>query len=587
MAGLSGFFDMMLGMQRTTGAMHVATIRRRHGDRVYESHLIRRSVREGKRVRHETIANVSKLPPAALEALRRALAGQTLVSAQEAFAVERSLPHGHVAAVLAACRRLELARLIDRVPSRERSLVVAMIAQRVLEPGSKLACTRALGRSTLAAELEVCGADEDALYAALDWLAERQEGIERRLAGRHLQAGELALYDLSSSYFEGRTCPLAALGYSRDGRRGMLQIVYGLLTDHAGRPVAVDVFDGATHDHQTIAAQLDKLKRRCGLSEVVLVADRGMVTRANLEAIRQTDGIECITALKAPQVKRLARSGAFQPSLFDELNLAEIASDEFPDERLVVCRNPLVAAERARKREALLEATEADLAPLRARVAAGRLTDAAQIGLAVGEVIKRHRVKKHFDLDIADGRFAYQRKTDQIAEEAALDGIYVLRTSVAAQRLDAPDVVRAYKQLKEVERDFRVLKSPQLEIRPIHHRREHRVRAHVFLCTLALYVEWHLRHAWRELTFHDEHPPHQPDPVAKATRSAAAERKAATKTTSTGDVAHTVRDLLADLATQTRNTIRVADNPVTFTKTTQPTPLQARALELTDTIAIQ
>lgn len=567
--------------------MHVATIRRRHGDRVYESHLIRRSVREGKRVRHETIANVSKLPPAALDALRRALAGETLVSGEQVFAVERSLPHGHVAAVLAACRRLEVARLIDRVPSRERSLVVAMIAQRVLEPGSKLACTRALGRSTLAAELDVCGADEDELYAALDWLAERQQGIERRLAGRHLKAGELALYDLSSSYFEGRACPLAALGYSRDGRRGTLQIVYGLLTDRAGRPVAVDVFDGATHDHQTIAAQLDKLKGRFGLSEVVLVADRGMVTRANLEAIRQTDGIEWITALKAPQVKRLARGGAFQPSLFDQVNLAEIASDEFPGERLVVCRNPLVAAERARKREALLAATETDLEPIRARVAAGRLTDAAQIGLAVGEVIKRHRVKKHFDLDIADGRFAYQRKTDQIAEEAALDGIYVLRTSVAAQHLDAPNVVRAYKQLKEVERDFRVLKSPQLEIRPIHHRREDRVRAHVLLCTLALYVEWHLRHAWRELTFHDEHPPHQPDPVAKATRSAAAERKAATKTTSTGHVAHTVRELLADLATQTRNTIRVADSPGTFTKTTRPTPLQARALELADTIAIQ
>jgi hypothetical protein len=554
---------------------------------VYESHLIRRSVREGERVRHETIANVSKLPPAALEALRRALAGQTLVAADEAFEVERSLPRGHVAAVLAACRRLELARLIDRGPSRERSLVVAMIAQRLLEPGSKLACARALGRSTLAEELDVTGADEDELYAALDWLGERQERIEVRLARRHLGAGELALYDLSSSYFEGRTCPLAALGYSRDGRRGTLQIVYGLLTDRVGRPVAVEVFDGATHDHQTVPAQLDKLKARFDLSEVVLVADRGMVTRANLEAIRRADGVEWITALKAPQVKRLARTGAFQPSLFDEVNLAEITSDEFPGERLVVCRNPLVAAERARKREALLAATEADLEPIRERVAAGRLTDAAEIGLAVGEVIKRHRVKKHFALDIAHGHFAYQRKTAQIAEEAALDGIYVLRTSVAAERLDAPDVVRAYKQLKEVERDFRTLKGPELEIRPIHHRLEQRVRAHVFLCTLALYVEWHLRDAWRELTFHDEEPPHQPDPVAKATRSTAADRKATTKTTRSGHVAQTPRDLLAELATQTRNTIRVADSPATFTKLTQPTPLQARALQLADTITIQ
>src|SRR5215211_1087043 len=317
---------MLPSMARSVGAMHVATIRRRHGDRVYESHLIRRSIRDGKRVRHETIANVSKLPPAALDALRRALAGRTLVAAEEAFDVERSLPHGHVAAVLSAVRRLELARLVDRAPSRERSLVVAMIAKRLLEPGSKLACARTLGQSTLADELDVAGADEDELYAALDWLGERHEQIEARLARRHLHTGELALYDLSSSYFEGRTCPLAALGYSR-----------------AGRPVAVEVFDGATHDHQTVPAQLDKLKARFGLSEVVLVADRGMVTRANLDAIRHAEAIEWITALKAPQVKRLARTGAFQPSLFDELNLAEITSEEFPGERLVVCRNPLVA----------------------------------------------------------------------------------------------------------------------------------------------------------------------------------------------------------------------------------------------------
>jgi hypothetical protein len=554
---------------------------------VYESHLIRRSVRDGKRVRHETIANVSKLPPAALEALRRALAGQTLVSAEQAFAVERSLPHGHVAAVLSACRRLQLGRLLDRAPSRERQLVLAMIVQRLLEPGSKLACARALGRSTLADELDVCGADEDELYAALDWLGERQEGIEARLARRHLGAGELALYDLSSSYFEGRSCPLAALGYSRDGRRGTLQLVYGLMTDRAGRPVAVEVFDGATHDHHTVPAQLDKLTERFGLAELVLVADRGMVTRANLQAIRDREGIEWITALKAPQVKRLARTGAFQPSLFDEQNLAEIASDEFPGERLVVCRNPLVAAERARKREALLAATEAELEPIRERVAAGRLTDPAQVGLAVGQVIKRHRVKKHFALEISDGHFSYARKNEQIAEEAALDGIYVLRTSVAAERLHTPDIVHAYKQLKEVERDFRALKGPELEIRPIHHRLEHRVRAHVFLCTLALYLEWHLRQAWRELTFHDEQPPPRPDPVAKATRSPAADRKAQTKTTISGHPAHTLRDLLTDLATQTRNTIRVGDSPATFTKLTQPTPLQARALKLADTIAIQ
>ncbi len=567
--------------------MHVATIRRRHGERVYESHLIRRSVREGKRVRHETIANVSSLPPAALEALRRALAGQVLVDAAEAFEVERSLPHGHVSAVLAACRRLELARLLDRAPSRERSLVVAMVCQRLLEPGSKLACVRALAQSTLAEELEVGGASEDELYAALDWLSERQERIEDRLARRHLHAGESALYDLSSSYFEGRTCPLAALGYSRDGRRGTLQIVYGLLTDQAGRPVAVEVFDGSTHDHQTVPGQLDKLKHRFGLSELVLVADRGMVTRANLDKMRQSHGIDWITALKAPQVKRLARTGAFQPSLFDEQDLAEITSQDFPGERLVVCRNPLVAAERARKREALLAATEADLAPIRERVERGSLHDAAEIGLAVGEVIKRHRVKKHLALEIADARFDYQRKNEQIAAEAALDGIYVLRTSLAAGRLDTADVVRAYKQLKEVERDFRTLKGRELEIRPIHHRLEQRVRAHVFLCMLALYLEWHLRQAWRELTFHDEQPPRQADPVAKATRSPAARRKAQTKTTSAGQPAHTIRSLLAELRLQTRNTIRIGDSPASFTKHTTPTPLQAHALDLAETITIQ
>jgi hypothetical protein len=564
--------------------MHVATIKRRHGDREYESHLIRRSIREGRRVRHETIANVSKLPPAALDALRRALAGQTLVAADEAFEIERSLPHGHVAAVLAAMRRLELGRVVDRAPSRERSLVLAMIAQRLLAPGSKLACARALARSTLADELDLADVDEDDLYAALDWLGERQPAIERRLARRHLAAGELALYDLSSSYVEGRTCPLAALGYSRDGKRGTLQIVYGLLTSRAGIPVAVEVFDGATQDHQTLPAQLEKVQGRFGLSEIVLVADRGMVTRANLEALRTADGIDWITALKAPQVKKLAKTGAFQPSLFDQTNLAEITSEEFPDERLVVCRNPLVADERARKREDLLAATEAELQPIADRVARGTLTDAGQIGLAVGPALGRYRVKKHFDVEIADGHFSYARKHDQIQAEAALDGIYVLRTSVAGQRLDAPDVVRAYKQLKEVEKGFRALKGPDLEIRPIHHRLEHRVRAHVLLCMLAYYVEWHLRSAWRELTFTDEHPPQRPDPVTKATRSPAAAAKAQTKRTSAGHPAHAFRDLIHELATQTRNTIRVPATTATYDKLTKATPIQARALELANTI---
>jgi transposase len=349
-------------------------------------------------------------------------------------------------------------------------------------------------------------------------------------------------------------------------------------------PVCVDVFSGATQDHQTVPAQLEKLKTRFGLSEVVLVADRGMVTRANLDALRAAGGVEWITALKAPQVKKLAKTGAVQPSLFDATNLAEIASEEFPGERLVVCRNPLVADERARKREDLLHATERELAQIARRVERGTLAGEADIGLAVGAVYNRFRVKKHFELTITDTSFSFARKTAQIAAEAALDGIYVLRTSVAADQLDGPDVVRAYKQLKEVEKGFRALKGPDLEIRPIHHRLERRVRAHVLLCMLALYVEWHLLQAWRELTFADEHPPERSDPVAKATRSPSAQHKAQPKRTTAGHPAHTLRSLLDELATQTRNTIRVPGSHATFTKLTQPTPLQARALELADTI---
>jgi hypothetical protein len=560
--------------------MHVVTNRRQGAQREYVTHLLRRSFREGGKVKNETLANLSHLPEEVIELVRGALRGERYVAADAAFSIQRSLPAGHVTAALAMARRLGLARLLDRAPSRERDLAVALVVQRVLAPGSKLATSRLLGQSTLAAELGVQGADEDDLYAALDWLGERQERIEARLARRHLSAGELVFYDLSSSYFEGRACPLATLGYSRDGRRGTPQIVYGLMTDRVGKPIAVQVFGGSTQDHQTVPAQLHKLKTRFGLAQVVLVADRGMVTRANIEALAAADGVDWITALKAPQVKKLAKAGPLQPSLFDELNLAEISSDEFPGERLVVCRNPLVAAERSRKREDLLAATEAELAPIAERVARGTLTDAGQIGLAVGPAAKRFRMKKHFELEITDGHFSYRRKTDQINAEAALDGIYVLRTTVAIERLDSAEVVRAYKDLQHVEQAFRVLKGPELQIRPIHHRREHRVRAHVFCCMLALYLERHLRDAWTELTFQDEQPPDRPDPVAKAHRSPAAQHKAATKRTTTGQPAHSFRSLLDELATQTRNTIRLSSTDASFDKLTEPTPLQARALDL-------
>jgi transposase len=562
--------------------MHVAKIERRHGDRVYSSHLVRRSVREGKRVRHETIANVSQLPPAAIEALSRALRGEGLVAFGERFSICDPLPHGHVEALLAAAGRLGLGRLLDRAPSKERELALALICQRLIAPGSKLFTARALGQSTLARELSVEGADQDDLYRAMDWLFERQVGIEDRLARRHLRDGTLVLYDVSSSYFEGRSCPLAQVGYSRDGRRGTPQVVYGLLTDRRGCPLAVEVFEGSLHDDKTLPAQLDKLRRRFRLERVVVVSDRGMVTKANLEAMRAERGVAWITALKAPQVKKLVREGELQLSLFDEQNLAEIASEHYPGERLVVCRNPLVAEERARKREALLCATERELGEIQRRVQEGTLQGQAEIGLAAGAVWNRYRVKKHFALEITADRFHFERKQAQIEQEAALDGIYVLRTSVSAETLGSAEVVRSYKQLAAVERAFRSFKGP-LEIRPVHHRLEDRVRAHVFLCMLAYYLEWHLREAWAELTFSDECPATRPDPVAKASRSPAAERKARTKRTSNGHAPHSFRSLMTELGRRTSNTIRVEGTEASFDQLSEPTALQARALELVET----
>ena len=567
---------------RHTGAIHVVTNRRQGTHREYVTHLLRRSYREGGKVRNETVGNISHLPEEVVELVRGALRGERFVPQAKALSIERARPHGHVRAALAMARRLDLARLIDRSASPERSLVLAMVVARLLEPGSKLHTARALSRSTLAPELGVSGSDEDDLYRALDWLEARQQRIEARLSRRHLAEGELVLYDLSSSYFEGRTCPLAAFGYSRDRKRGTLQITYGLLTDRQGRPVAVEVFDGKTHDHETLRAQLDKLRHRFGLARVVVVADRGMATRANLEALSGSEGTAFITALRAPQVKRLAREGAFQPSLFDEQNLAEVRSPDFPGERLVVCRNPLVAEERRRKREDLLLATEAELAPIQQRVDRGQLVEAGEIGLAVGPAVKRYRMKKHFQLDIAHGRFEFGRRVAQIATERALDGVYVLRTSLGEGDMDAPEVVRSYKQLKEVERAFRCLKGPDLEIRPIHHRLEGRVRAHVFLCMLALYLEWHLREAWRELTFADEEPPQSADPVAKARRSEGAQAKAKTKRTRAGESAQSFRDLLAELSLQTKNEIRLPGTDATFDQLSEPTPLGARALELVE-----
>ncbi|MGH7715369.1 MAG: IS1634 family transposase [Vulcanimicrobiaceae bacterium] len=556
----------------------MVTTTRRVGERVYHAHLLCQSYREGGRVKKRTVGNISHLPDPIIASIRAMLAGEELVAVRD-LSTEQTLPHGHVEAVLAMMRRLHIAQLLDRATCRQRDLVLAMIAQRIITPGSKLFTTRALQQSTLAEELAVGTPDADDLYDALDWLVERQDAIEGRLAKRHLHDGGTALYDLSSSYLEGRCCPLGMRGYSRDKRRGSLQIVYGLMCDAQGRPVATEVFQGNTLDAQTVNDQVVKLKERFGLEHAVFVADRGMVTRANLDVLGAA-GIDWITALKAPQVQKLAAQGALPLSLFEEQNLAEITAEDYPGERLVVCRNPLVAEERRRKRDELLAATEGQLAPIAVRVAAGTLRGKAEIGLAVGALVNRFKMKKHFTLEIDDNHLAFVRKGEQIAAEASLDGIYILRTTLDAAAAPTSEVVRSYKQLSLVERAFRTLKSVDLEIRPIHHYREQRVRAHVFLAMLAYYVEWHLREAWAELLFKDEHPSTTADPVTKARRSEHAQRKASRQRTEDGRVVHSFQSLMNELALRSRNTTRIGNTDATFISTTKATPLQERALEL-------
>jgi transposase len=570
-------------MPRRKGAVHVATTRRHYKGKLYETYLLRRSYREAGKVKHETLGNLSHLPGETIELIRRSLRGERLVPAAEAFQIERSLPHGHVAAVLGTLRALDLERLIGHERSRERDLSVAMVCQRLLRPGSKLSATRQFSLSTLGEELEVEGATEAELLAAMDWLLARQARIEQALARRYLSEGGFVLYDLSSSYLEGRCCPLAALGYPRDGKRGKLQVSYGLTCSPEGRPVAVEVFDGAIHDDKTLPQALERIKRRFGIERVVVCGDRGKLTQANLETLRE-HGFDWITALRAPQVRRLVEEGDLQLSLFDETNLAEIASELYPGERLVVCRNPHVARERARKREALLQSTEEELAKVKASVdnPRGRLhgQPAGTIGERAGRVVNRFKVAKHFELVIADGRFEYQRKQEAIAEEAALDGFYVLRTSVSEEHLSAPAVVRAYKQLAHVEQAFRAMKSPELEVRPVHHRLEDRVRAHIFLCMLAYAVRFEMEERLAELLFKDEAPLAPVDPIAPARRSPAARRKAATKRTEDGLPVSSFRDLLDALATLSRNRVRVSGSEASFDQLAEATPLQARAFEL-------
>jgi transposase len=573
---------MIYVMTRADGAMHVAKISRRHGEREYDSYLVRRSIREGRRVRHETVANVSKLPPEAIEALTLALKGVALVPAGEAFEIVRARKHGNVEAVLSAARRLGLARLVDREPSRERDLCLAMIAGRVLQGGSKLACTRQLHSCTLGEELGVEGAVHDDLYAAMDWLLERQDQVEGRLARRHLKQGELALYDVSCSYFEGRACPLARFGYDHgSGKRGRMQVEYGLLCDSDGRPVAIEAFEGSLKDAKTLPSQVNKLEQRFGLSRVIVVTDRGIGTKENVTLLSETAEFAFITALKAPQVRKLVKEGALQLSVFDELNLAEIACETlYPGQRLVICRNPLVAEDRARTRRELLAGTEKDLGEIKRRVEAGTLHGQADIGLAVGAVCNRYKVKKHFQVNITDDTLTYERKHEQITQEAELDGIYVIRAGrVDPEELAAAGIVRAYKQLKDAEKGFGGIKGP-LEVRPIHHHLEDRVRAHLLICMLAEYLRWHLRHAWAELLFQDDNPRSNADPVAKATRSPQATRQAGRRRTPDHEPCHTIQSLFDELENRTRNTIRVTGTEATFPQLSTPTELQAHALAL-------
>jgi Transposase DDE domain len=554
--------------------------------------LLRESYRDRGKVKKRTLLNLSDWPHERIAGFKMLLNGGTVIPKdQEAITIVRSLPHGHVAATLGTARKIGLDRLLGPNGNRCRDLVLALVVSRILDPGSKLAAARALSpdtaTSSLGERLDLGMVDEDELYSALDWLAVRQPAIETALARRHLTGGMLVLYDVSSSYLEGRCCPLAQFGYSRDGKRGKRQIVYGLLCAADGCPVAIEVFEGSTADPMTLSNQVGKLKARFGLDHVVLVGDRGMITQARITEDLTAAGLDWITALRAPAIKALRQAGALQMSLFDDRDMAAITAPDFPGERLIVCRNRTLAAERARKREDLLAATERDLARIAAAVTRQRqpLRGQAEIGLAVGAVLNKHKMAKHFTLDIADSHFGFARNIEQIAAEAALDGIYVVRTSLPATALDDATAVRSYKSLSLVERAFRCIKTVDLQVRPVYHWLAERVRAHVFLCMLAYYLEWHMRQRLAPLLYDDTDKAVaealRPSVVAKAERSPAAVTKQTTGRTEDGLPVHSFRTLLADLATLTRNTLVSAIAPERpFTLTARPTPLQQRAHDL-------
>lgn len=570
-------------------AMHIDAVPNRTSRPTY---LLRESYREGQKVRKRTLANLSALSDEQIEAIRGVLAGVAMRPVETLFETLRSRPHGHVQAVRVAMQRLGFERLLSSRSSVERDRVCAMVAARILAPHSKLATTRWWQTTTLPEEFRVADADEDDLYAAMDWLLERQGRIQKKLAARHLEEGGFALYDLSSSYFEGQCCPLAKLGHNRDGKKGKLQVNYGLLTSRGGCPVAVSVYAGNTSDTKTLLPQIAQLREEFALERLVLVGDRGMISHKAIgEDLRQIEGLRWITALKSGQIRTLIDGGALQLGLFDERSLLEFSDPRYPGERLIACRNPELAQLRAYKRQQLLEATRQELEEVRGRVQNGRLRGQANIGVRVGRVVNKYKVAKHFELTIEDRRFDFVLREEQVEAEAALDGVYVIRTNVPKKQMRSAEAVRSYKALSDVERAFRSLKTVDLKVRPVHHRLENRVRAHILLCMLAYYVEWHMREAWRELLFADEDTAAKAhrDPVAPARRSEQALRKIAERTLDDGTPVHSLQTLLQQLSTIVRNTCVTRDAraaSATFDMLTTPDTTQRRALELVQAITV-
>jgi hypothetical protein len=575
-------------MARRGGAVHIHTTRRHYKDKVYETTLLRRSYREGGKVKTETLGNLSHLPKETIEVVRASLKGESFVRAEDAglspegFSIERSLLHGHVAACFAMAEKLQLAEVIGPA-CRERDIVMGLVAARATKPSSKLAATRLFADTTIGADLGLCEVGTDDLYGAMDWLYERQDAIEAGLAARHLHAGSRVLYDLSSSWMEGTACPLVARGHSRDGKRGKPQIDYGLLTDPEGRPIAVEVFKNNTGDPSAFIEAVKTVRERFGLEEITFVGDRGMITKARITALSKFPGASWITALRAPDIKALVSSGAIRMSLFDEANLAEITHPDYQGERLIVCRNPALADRRTHTRAALLEATETALEKLRANVEAGRLKDHTKIALKAARALGKYKMAKHFELRVEQGQITWSRRQERIDQEAATDGIYVIRSPLPSTTASPTELVGMYKSLAEVEADFRSWKASDLDLRPIFHWTENRVRAHVLLCLLAGYLTWHLRRAVAPLTFTDT--ARQPqstrlDPVGEAIASTNARAKAATKHNEQGEPVVSYQSLLEHLKTLTRSTCRIASTGITFDKLSEPTPTQRRVFEL-------